>query len=224
MDPPWPNKSGKNCLVWSVGDCRLTCSFSLAPVHRSSHYATQDIYDLYQIPLPSLVHDGALIAVWITNKPKYRRFVIDKLFKSWHVSCVGEWTWIKVTNSGESVVPLDSTHRKPYEQLVIGRYHGDASTKDTSLATKSLPYQHAIVSVPSKRHSRKPPLQGKKCSAVYVLGFNIIPFFLGVLKPYLPTSPRCLELFARCLTPGWSSWGNECLKFQHESYYTRIDQ
>jgi N6-adenosine-specific RNA methylase IME4 len=108
------------------------------------------------------VHDGSLIAVWITNKPKYRRFVIDKLFKSWHVRCVGEWTWIKVTSSGESVVPLESTHRKPYEQLVIGRYHGDAKEENVSMETKPLPYQHAIVSVPSKRHSRKPPLQGKK--------------------------------------------------------------
>ncbi|KAI8337198.1 MT-A70-domain-containing protein [Chlamydoabsidia padenii] len=136
MDPPWPNKS----------------------VHRSSHYETQDIYDLYQIPLPSLVHDGSLIAVWITNKPKYRRFVMNKLFKSWHVTCVAEWTWIKVTTGGESVLPMDSTHRKPYEQLIIGRYHQGGNVREGS--SELLPYQHAIVSVPSTRHSRKPPLHG----------------------------------------------------------------
>ncbi|ORZ15132.1 MT-A70-like protein, partial [Absidia repens] len=189
MDPPWPNKS----------------------VHRSSHYETQDIYDLYQIPLTSLVHKNSLVAVWITNKPKYRRFVMDKLFKSWHVDCVAEWTWLKVTNDGEPVFPLNSTHRKPYEQLIIGRYNGGSgggndnndSIQEES-EVKPIPYQHSIVSVPSKRHSRKPPLQ-------------------DLLQPYLPAKPRCLELFARCLTPGWSSWGNECLKFQNEYYYTRIE-
>jgi hypothetical protein len=31
---------------------------------------------------------------------------------------------------------------------------------------------------------------------------------------------RCLELFARCLTYNTTSWGNECLLFQHDSYFT----
>ncbi|KAI8092651.1 MT-A70-domain-containing protein [Halteromyces radiatus] len=126
----------------------------LLKVHRSSHYETQDIYDLYQIPISSMIHDGSLIAVWVTNKPKFRRFVIEKLFKSWKVDCIGEWTWIKVTNHGEPVLPLNSTHRKPYEQLIIGRYYKQ------QISSSSFPYQHSIVSVPSKRHSRKPPLQG----------------------------------------------------------------
>ena len=30
-----------------------------------------------------------------------------------------------------------------------------------------------------------------------------------VLYPYLPSSPRCLELFARNLWPNWTSWGRE---------------
>lgn len=48
------------------------------------------------------------------------------------------------------------------------------------------------------------------------------PFFLSieVLKPYIPADGKCLELFARSLQPGWTSWGNEVLKFQHTSYFT----
>uniref|UniRef100_A0A3Q0SCG3 Methyltransferase 4, N6-adenosine n=1 Tax=Amphilophus citrinellus TaxID=61819 RepID=A0A3Q0SCG3_AMPCI len=30
---------------------------------------------------------------------------------------------------------------------------------------------------------------------------------------------KCLELFARNLQPGWTSWGNEVLKFQHVSFF-----
>ena len=32
---------------------------------------------------------------------------------------------------------------------------------------------------------------------------------VDILKPYLPDDTKCLELFARNLQPGWTSWGNE---------------
>lgn len=38
---------------------------------------------------------------------------------------------------------------------------------------------------------------------------------VDILAQYLPENPHCLELFARNLLPGWTSWGNEvlsCLK------------
>ncbi|KAI9494899.1 MT-A70-domain-containing protein [Zychaea mexicana] len=181
MDPPWPNKS----------------------VRRSSKYETQDIYDLFQIPVPELLAPHGMVAVWVTNKPKFRRFVIEKLFKSWGLQEVGIWYWLKVTVQGEPVIPLDSPHRKPYEQLILGIRQTDSTTSTTAPAQPSIPLpprQHAIVSVPCRRHSRKPPLD-------------------TVLKAYLPDNPKSLELFARCLTPGWTSWGNECLKFQHMRFF-----
>lgn len=46
--------------------------------------------------------------------------------------------------------------------------------------------------------------------------------FTDVLKPYIRPEAECLELFARNLQPGWTSWGNEVLKFQHISYFTLI--
>lgn len=44
--------------------------------------------------------------------------------------------------------------------------------------------------------------------------------FTEVLKPYIRPGAECLELFARSLQSGWTSWGNEVLKFQHSSYFT----
>lgn len=43
---------------------------------------------------------------------------------------------------------------------------------------------------------------------------------IEVLKPYIAAEAKRLELFARSLQPGWTSWGNEVLKFQHTSYFT----
>jgi hypothetical protein len=45
MDPPWPNAS----------------------VARSKSYHTIDIYDLYKIPIHSLLNHDGVIAIWITN-------------------------------------------------------------------------------------------------------------------------------------------------------------
>lgn len=47
-----------------------------------------------------------------------------------------------------------------------------------------------------------------------------LPGSPDVLRPYIAAEARCLELFARSLQPGWTSWGNEVLKFQHASYFT----
>ncbi|GFN98564.1 methyltransferase-like protein 4 [Plakobranchus ocellatus] len=41
----------------------------------------------------------------------------------------------------------------------------------------------------------------------------------NVLQQYLPLKPRCLELFARNLTKGWTSWGNEPLRHQHIDHF-----
>lgn len=47
-----------------------------------------------------------------------------------------------------------------------------------------------------------------------------IPIPTEVLRPYIGADAKCLELFARNLQPGWTSWGNEVLKFQHTAYFT----
>lgn len=41
--------------------------------------------------------------------------------------------------------------------------------------------------------------------------------------PYLPSTPKCLELFARYLLPNWTSYGLEALKFQHQFLFENSD-
>lgn len=50
-------------------------------------------------------------------------------------------------------------------------------------------------------------------------GIAYCVFFLELLIPYLPSTPKCLELFARYLLPNWTSYGLETLKFQHQFLY-----
>lgn len=82
LDPPWSSKS----------------------VERSTQYRKMDDYDLFRVNLPSLLLRQAaekpcLIVTWVTNNPKHRRFVRDRLYRDWGISSVVQWWWIKVTGS-----------------------------------------------------------------------------------------------------------------------------
>lgn len=56
-------------------------------------------------------------------------------------------------------------------------------------------------------------------SRIVIIPFFSFSFVAEVLKPYVGAEAKRLELFARSLQPGWTSWGNEVLKFQHISYF-----
>ncbi|XP_034069916.1 N(6)-adenine-specific methyltransferase METTL4 [Gymnodraco acuticeps] len=172
-------------------------------VKRSRRYSCLPSSQLKRMPIPLLASPNGLVVTWVTNRPSHLRFVRDELYPHWGVEVVAEWLWIKVTTSGEFVFPLDSHHKKPYEVLVLGRFRPSSDNETSSSEASEVPVedQRLIVSVPSALHSQKPSLS-------------------EVLKPYLGAEAKCLELFARSLLPGWTSWGNEVLKFQHTSYFT----
>lgn len=123
----------------------------------------------------------SIVAIWVTNKPKFRNMIINKLFPSWKLECVSEWVWLKTTTQAEPIFPIDSDHKKPYEQLIIGR----PLQHNANRQTLPMPKTHIIVSIPSKRHSRKPPLQGR---------FNLQSSFLYII-PTLAVSRRFVSLY-----------------------------
>ncbi|XP_067911995.1 N(6)-adenine-specific methyltransferase METTL4 [Heterodontus francisci] len=180
LDPPWENKS----------------------VKRSKGYSHLFPWQIQQIPMSALSAPGCLVVSWVTNRQRHLRFVKEELYPSWSVEVVAEWYWVKVTRRGEFVVPLDSTHKKPYEILVLGRYKGSSERQDGEPVT--VPDCKLIVSVPCALHSHKPPLG---------------EVLKGLIKPHA----ECLELFARNLQPGWTSWGNEVLRFQQLDYFQELD-
>nr|KAF6471814.1 methyltransferase like 4 [Molossus molossus] len=180
MDPPWQNKS----------------------VKRSNRYSYLSPLQIKQIPVPKLAAPNCLVIIWVTNRQKHLRFVKEELYPLWSVEIVAEWHWLKITNSGEFVFPLDSPHKKPYEGLILGRFQGKTALPLRNMLP--IPDHKLIVSVPCTLHSHKPPLA-------------------EVLKDYIKPDGECLELFARNLQPGWTSWGNEVLKFQHVDYFIALE-
>nr|CAD7261327.1 unnamed protein product [Timema shepardi] len=100
-----------------------------------------------------------------------------------------------VTRSGKPVCSFsDPPGKQPFEQIIFG-------WKETKERVLPLPPDGmVVVSVPSAIHSHKPPLS-------------------ELLSTFLPENPQCLELFARYLLPGWTSWGLEVLKLQDIMLY-----
>ncbi|KAF6737678.1 Methyltransferase-like protein 4 [Oryzias melastigma] len=168
---------------------------------RSRRYSSLPSSQLKRLPIPQLASPNCLVVTWVTNRPSHLRFVCDELYPHWNVQVVAKWFWVKVTTLGQFVFPLDSQHKKPYETLVLGRYRPSASPSVSEMKEVLIEDNRLIVSVPSALHSQKPSLS-------------------EVLKAYIRPGAECLELFARSLQPGWTSWGNEVLKFQHSSYFT----
>ncbi|XP_067278832.1 N(6)-adenine-specific methyltransferase METTL4 isoform X1 [Pseudorasbora parva] len=171
-------------------------------VKRSNRYSSLPSSQLKQLPVPALAAPECLVVTWVTNRAKHLRFIKEELYPYWAVEVLAEWLWVKVTRTGEFVFPLDSQHKKPYEVLVLGKYRSCTDHTVRCSAVDELPEQRLLISVPSVLHSHKPSLS-------------------AVLKPYISGKPKCLELFARSLQSDWTSWGNEVIKFQHSSYFTR---
>nr|CAD7587644.1 unnamed protein product [Timema genevievae] len=158
--------------------------------NRKSGYQMMYNKDLVEIPVASLISPGSLVAVWCTNCESHLNALKTSVFPAWGLSYLGKWFWIKVTRSGKPVCSFsDPPGKQPFEQIIFGW----KESKDRVLPLP--PDGMVVVSVPSAIHSHKPPLS-------------------ELLSTFLPENPQCLELFARYLLPGWTSWGLEVLKLQ----------
>eukprot|EP00933_Yihiella_yeosuensis_P052302 TRINITY_DN5032_c1_g1_i1.p1 TRINITY_DN5032_c1_g1~~TRINITY_DN5032_c1_g1_i1.p1 ORF type:complete len:364 (+),score=75.33 TRINITY_DN5032_c1_g1_i1:48-1139(+) len=173
IDPPWESKS------------------------RGVHYKTCQLDQLLQIPLLEVLAENAVVAVWVTNDPKKQTFVKEQLFPAWGLQPATEWTWLKVTNHGEPVMPFGPGRpRLPFEKALVGvRTNSLADSDSKKDAAPDEWCRQVFASVPG-RHSQKP-----------------------FLDDFLPKAGPKLEVFARNLRPGWTSWGNEVLYFQDEAFF-----
>jgi N6-adenosine-specific RNA methylase IME4 len=155
---------------------------------------------LLRMDLDNYLEHNALVGVWITNKEALREHVLGPggLFETWNVGLVEEWVWIKTTTGGEPMFDIDTAMRKPYEVLLLGRA---APNSWTTMAHAPTVKRRVIAAVPDV-HSRKPCLK-------------------ELLESYLPDPAdyTALEVFSRYLVSGWTSWGNEVLKYNWDYYW-----
>ncbi|XP_057427925.1 methyltransferase-like protein 2 [Lotus japonicus] len=184
VDPPWENASA----------------------HQKSRYPTLPNRYFLSLPIKQLTHtDGALVALWVTNREKLRNFVETELFTAWGVSYAANFYWLKVKANGSLISDLDLFHHRPYESLILGYSPGKVENSDNQSKFKPLKDDHVIMSIPGD-YSRKPPIE-------------------DLLRDYVPglKHPRCIELFAREVMAEWVAWGNEPLHFQDSRYFCQKD-
>lgn len=174
-------------------------------VKRSGRYTTvrhsQDPMLALQDTLGKHIAPGGLVACWMTNKEHTRECALAA-FDSWGVDLVEEWAWLKTTVDGLPVTEVEGLWRKPYEILCLGR-QVDSSVESGDLATglHGDVAKIIIMAVPDL-HSRKPCLKE----------------LIELLMP-IPAEYRALEIFARNLTAGWWSWGNEAIKYNWQGHW-----
>ncbi|RAQ99718.1 mt-a70-domain-containing protein [Stemphylium lycopersici] len=158
---------------------------------------------LLGMDIDSYLEHNALVGVWITNKASLRDHVLGPggLFETWNVGLAEEWIWIKTTTKGEPMFDIDSAMRKPYEILLLGR----AAPNSWTTMTHAPVVRRRVVAAVPDIHSRKPCLK-------------------TLLEPYLgdPSDYSALEVFSRYLVSGWTSWGNEVLKYNWDGYWAKI--
>jgi N6-adenosine-specific RNA methylase IME4 len=159
---------------------------------------------LLNMDIDTYLEHNALVGVWITNKESLRHHVLGPggLFETWNVGLMEEWIWVKTTTKGEPMFDIDNAMRKPYEILLLGRA---APNSWTTMVHAPVVKRRVIAAVPDI-HSRKPCLK-------------------SLLEPYLmdPTNYSALEVFSRYLVRGWTSWGNEVLKYNWDGYWVKPD-
>lgn len=152
---------------------------------------------LSQIPVRSHLKRDGLVAIWITNKAAITDLLLASTgtLAQWGLEPIGEWVWLKVTSTGEPILDIESAWRKPWERLLIARHKGNSAVQP--IQTK------VLLGVPDT-HSRKPNLR-------------------GLFEEVLPQGYLGLEIFARNLTAGWWSWGDEVLSFQKKRHWVAIE-
>lgn len=193
---PVDSNCGFNLIVvdppWENGSAR-----------QKSRYPTLPNRFFLSLPIGQLAYkEAALVALWVTNREKLQNFVKKELFPAWGVRHVATFFWLKVKIDGSLICELDLFHHRPYECLLLGYIHGEVTcSKDRSKLRPIL--NQVIISIPGD-YSRKPPLG-------------------ELLKEYVPgpKPSRCIELFAREMIAGWTSWGNEPLHFQDSRYFLK---
>ena len=151
---------------------------------------------LLSLPVSSLLADDARVCVWATHDPSIQAFVKDKLLLAWGCEAMDEVVWLKVCATGEPVYPLF-----PREGAGVDRRRSYEILYVGYRGAAGRAKVDCIVSAPL-RHSWKPGVEG---------------IFEGDCR-------AGLELFARELRAGWTSAGDEVLKFMEVgAFVTRIE-
>lgn len=236
FDPPWPNRSVRRSGHYPVNsyseiDILTQRLRDILRVH-AYHSNSSPVEDSASCHETHMQSRASLAAIWITNAEKARRTAYEALISA-GFRVAEEWVWVKTTVDGQPISAIDGLWRKPYEILVIGRADqgGRIGALDvavpiirTETVAESTVHENdllgidpasirrrVIAAVPDL-HSRKPNLKEVFERVFFMEGDADARSGLGNSDARIQ-SYSALEVFARNLTAGWWSCGNEVLKF-----------
>ena len=186
LDPPWPNRSAQR-----------SSAYRRATRMEDAFCGLKDVLNAHLAP-------SGVVACWITHA-QTARAQAERVFEEWGVGLEEEWTWAKVTSSGEPVVAINSEWRRPWEVLLIGRRVEDGEHKRAAgrdMDGTGPPLLRLVASV-ADVHSRKPCLK-------------------ALFEKHIPHTRerRVLEVFGRHLVSDWCTIGDEPCKFNWEGHWT----
>jgi N6-adenosine-specific RNA methylase IME4 len=83
-------------LVGKWGLFEINLRYGVLVCHLCRYSTLPNRYFL-SLPIKQLTHtEGALVALWVTNREKLRSFVEKELFAAWGVSYAASFHWLKV--------------------------------------------------------------------------------------------------------------------------------
>jgi N6-adenosine-specific RNA methylase IME4 len=144
-----------------------------------AHYPTMTLDAIKAIPVADLAAEHCALFLWATRP--HLPGAIDVL-QAWGFAYKTCWVWRK-TRNGKPRPGLGYWTRDMNELLLLG-VRGDLPAPAPGRQWPS------EIEADAGRHSQKPEAS-----------FELI-------ESYFPNLPK-VELFARAVRPGWSSWGNE---------------
>ncbi|KAF9585769.1 Methyltransferase-like protein 4 [Lunasporangiospora selenospora] len=105
MDPPWQNASVDRMSHYNTMDLYDLFKVPVMelvrqPITDDEHLDARvdqanDSSTTPELLEPTTV-EGSIVAVWITNRAKIKRVVLEKLFPAWGLEYIDHWTWLKV--------------------------------------------------------------------------------------------------------------------------------
>ncbi|KAI9728055.1 MAG: hypothetical protein M1834_007869 [Cirrosporium novae-zelandiae] len=222
LDPPYPNRSASHSSSY------------LTPPSSSQTTPPLTLFQNFLIENPEVLAPEAVIAIWVTNSARARRQAREFLegVGAGVGGVVEEWVWVKVTQGGLPVVGLGGVWRRGWEVCLVARVGGgvgvgegngggggggsgsSTNREESTNVSEPPPCKRRIIIAVPTFHSQKPSLA------------YLLPRLFPVPSSASPNGDdqeegkfMGLEVFARNLSAGWFSVGDECLKFNEDVYW-----
>ncbi|KAK2765667.1 hypothetical protein FQN54_008523 [Arachnomyces sp. PD_36] len=202
LDPPWPNRS----------------------VKRSAHYVPEVTLPFLGSLIGNIIKSylnpkSGIVGIWVTNSAAVKSTAREAM-RDAGLEPFEEWVWVKTTMRGETVFPLDGLWRKPFEVLILGKRRGKGEGGEGVRYYEPEIKRKVIAAVPDV-HSRKPNLKeliGKIFFSTPAPGTED-EASEGDIGEHKVQEYSGLEVFARNLTAGWTSFGDEVLRFNWDGWW-----